>query len=178
MRYKTTQIRLLLERVFIQILNLRYSAQITVFRIPLSWKHVSVAIIFVIVTTYVIVNVRRKLYGLKTEPKNVSIEKKDDKLKQSIGMVRNFWFIVWNRLLNGWTMQKRLKLSLTLMKIFGQMWIRTSFSIIWKNEKIAHLIASIRLVFSSYFFDSYSKSLTRCCYLNSAESKLKNSVKR
>ena len=45
------------------------------------------AIIFVIVTAYVIVNLRRKLYGVIKEPSKVENPKHDEVYKKNIGMV-------------------------------------------------------------------------------------------
>ena len=47
-----------------------------------------VAIIFIIVTTYVIVNLRKKLYGVTKEPEKKTIEKNEEVSEKSIGMVK------------------------------------------------------------------------------------------
>ena len=52
-----------------------------------SSKPILVAIIFVIVTTYVIVNLRRKLYGGIEEPEKIAMQKHDDRSEKDIGMV-------------------------------------------------------------------------------------------
>ena len=46
------------------------------------------AIIFIIVTTYVIVNLRKKLYGVTKEPEKKTIDKNEEISKKSIGMVK------------------------------------------------------------------------------------------
>ena len=46
------------------------------------------AIIFIIVTTYVIVNLRKKLYGVTKEPEKKTIEKNEEVSEKSIGMVK------------------------------------------------------------------------------------------
>ena len=50
-------------------------------------KTILVAIIFVIVTTYVIVNLRRKLYDRIKEPEKMAIEKHDESSGKNTGMV-------------------------------------------------------------------------------------------
>ena len=53
-----------------------------------SWKPILVAIIFIIVTTYVIVNLRKKLYGVTKESEKKTIEKNEEVSEKSIGMVK------------------------------------------------------------------------------------------
>ena len=45
------------------------------------------AIIFVIVTTYVIVNLRRKLYDRIEEPEKIALQKHDESSEKNKGMV-------------------------------------------------------------------------------------------
>ena len=72
--------------VIVQI-NLHLN-QVAIWGVALaSWKPILVAIIFVIVTTYVIVNLRRKLYDRIKEPEKMAIEKHDESSGKNTGMV-------------------------------------------------------------------------------------------